>query len=114
MKMPVSDTVEREQSPDGVIAPAGYGPTLLKKARQVVVFVLGISVLAVGIVMIVAPGPAVVVIPLGLGILATEFLWARRVLDSLKRRLADAHAATAQAPLPRWMRFLLPKKSGDA
>ena len=87
---------------------------MLKRARQAVVFVLGISVLAVGIVMIVAPGPAVVVIPLGLAILATEFLWARRLLDSLKKRLADAHAATAQAPLPRWLRFLLPKKSGDA
>src|SRR5438477_8600658 len=108
MNVPVSNPVEREQPPDGTIAPAGYGPTLLKKARQAIVFVLGISVLAVGIVMIVAPGPAVVVIPLGLAILATEFLWARRVLDSLKKRLADAHAATAQAPIPRWMRFLLP------
>jgi uncharacterized protein (TIGR02611 family) len=73
------------------------------------VFVLGISVLGVGIVMIVAPGPAFIVIPLGLAILATEFLWARQVLETLKKRLADAHAATTQAPLPRWMRFLLPR-----
>jgi uncharacterized protein (TIGR02611 family) len=110
MNMPVSNTVEREKPADGAVPGSGYGPALLKKARQVIVFVLGISVLAVGIVMIVAPGPAVVVIPLGLAILATEFLWARRVLDSLKKRLADAQAATAQAPLPRWLRYLLTKK----
>jgi uncharacterized protein (TIGR02611 family) len=109
MKMPVSNPVECEVAARGADPPVGYGPALLKKARRAVVFVLGVSVLAVGIVMIVAPGPAVIVIPLGLGILATEFLWARRVLDSLKQRLADAHAATAQAPLPRWLRFLLPK-----
>jgi uncharacterized protein (TIGR02611 family) len=114
MKMPVSNPVEHDKPAKATIPAAGYGPSLLKKARQVVVFVLGISVLAVGIVMIVAPGPAVLVIPLGLAILATEFLWARRVLDSLKKRLADAHAATAQAPLPRWLRFLVAKKSGDA
>jgi uncharacterized protein (TIGR02611 family) len=114
MNVPVSNPIEREQPRDGAIAPAGYGPALLKKARQVVVFVLGFSVLAVGIVMIVAPGPAVVVIPLGLAILATEFLWARRMLDSLKKRLADVQAATAQATLPRWLRYLLTKKSGDA
>ena len=30
--------------------------------------------------MIVLPGPAVVVVPLGLAILATEFIWARRWL----------------------------------
>ncbi len=77
-------------------------------------FILGISVLLAGIVMIVSPGPAVVVIPLGLGILATEFIWARRLLDSLKRRLSDAHTAASEAPLPRWVRFFLPKKAGDA
>ena len=30
--------------------------------------------------MIVLPGPAIVFIPLGLGILATEFVWARRLV----------------------------------
>jgi uncharacterized protein (TIGR02611 family) len=114
MKTTVSNPTERKEPAVAAFVRAGYGPSLLKKARRVVVFVLGVSVVAVGIVMIVAPGPAIVVIPMGLAILATEFLWARRLLDSLKRRLADAHAATAQAPLPRWLRFLLPKKNGDA
>jgi tellurite resistance protein TerC len=49
-------------------------------ARRVVVFVVGMTVLLVGIIFIVTPGPAFVVIPAGLGILAIEFAWARRWL----------------------------------
>ena len=37
--------------------------------------------------MIVLPGPAIVVIPIGLAILATEFLWARKLLDRVKERI---------------------------
>ena len=62
---------------------------LLKPVRQLVVFVLGMSVLVVGIVMIVAPGPATIVIPAGLAILATEFVWAQRWLKYLKRRAQE-------------------------
>ena len=38
--------------------------------------------------MIVTPGPAVVVIPLGLGILATEFIWARHLLHRVKEHIS--------------------------
>ena len=48
--------------------------------RRVIVAVIGFTVLLIGIAMVVLPGPAVVVIPLGLTILASEFVWARRVL----------------------------------
>ena len=47
---------------------------------------VGFTVLAVGIAMIVLPGPAVVVIPVGLGILGLEFAWARRWLRKVKER----------------------------
>jgi tellurite resistance protein TerC len=53
--------------------------------RKVIVAVLGLTVLALGIALIVLPGPALVVIPLGLAILATEFLWARRLLRRVKQ-----------------------------
>jgi uncharacterized protein (TIGR02611 family) len=52
-----------------------------------IVFLVGMSVLLVGVVMIVTPGPAFIVIPLGLAILATEFVWARIILKALKNRL---------------------------
>ena len=58
----------------------------LRQARRLIVLVVGLTVLAIGAAMIVLPGPAVVVIPIGLAILATEFVWARRLLDSMKER----------------------------
>ena len=56
----------------------------LKQARRLVVTVLGFTVLLIGLVMIVLPGPAVLVIPIGLAILATEFVWARRLLGRMR------------------------------
>lgn len=54
--------------------------------RRVAVAVIGFTVLAIGIVLIVTPGPAFVVIPIGLGILAVEFAWARRWLEKIKEK----------------------------
>ena len=58
----------------------------LKQARRLVVAVVGFTVLLIGVVMFFTPGPAIVVIPIGLGILATEFLWARRLLKKFKEK----------------------------
>jgi len=52
--------------------------------RKIVVGVVGATVLLLGLALIVLPGPAVLVIPLGLGILAAEFSWARRWLARLR------------------------------
>jgi tellurite resistance protein TerC len=54
---------------------------MLRFARRVIIFVFGMTVLLIGIAMIVLPGPAIVVIPIGLAILATEYAWARRWLN---------------------------------
>lgn len=60
----------------------------LKQARRLIVAVIGGTVLIAGVIMIVTPGPAVVVIPLGLGILATEFVWARHLLHRVKDHIS--------------------------
>lgn len=57
-----------------------------KWARRIAVTVVGFTVLGVGIAMIVLPGPAFVVIPIGLGILGLEFAWARHWLNKVKER----------------------------
>ena len=57
-----------------------------KWARRIAITVVGFTVLGVGIAMIVLPGPAILVIPVGLGILGLEFAWARKSLASLKER----------------------------
>ena len=56
----------------------------MKKVKRVLVAVAGMTVLAVGMAMVVLPGPAFIVIPVGLAILAIEFAWARRWLRSTK------------------------------
>lgn len=53
---------------------------MLRLARRVVVSVVGMTILLFGVALLVLPGPAFVVIPIGLAILATEFAWARRWL----------------------------------
>jgi tellurite resistance protein TerC len=55
-------------------------------AKRIVISVVGFSVLAVGIAMVVLPGPAFIVIPIGLGILGLEFAWARRWLKKVKEK----------------------------
>ena len=59
-----------------------------KLARRIVIAVVGVSVLLVGIVMLVTPGPAFVVIPAGLAILSIEFAWARHWLKKLRETLS--------------------------
>ncbi len=53
---------------------------MLKFARRIAILIVGMTVLLIGIAMLVLPGPAIVVIPIGLAILATEFAWARHWL----------------------------------
>ena len=60
---------------------------IFKRTRKVFIAVAGTTVLLVGILMIALPGPAFVVIPLGLGILATEFIWAKRLLKKMKEKI---------------------------
>src|SRR5436189_2500980 len=51
----------------------------IKVVKRVIVSVVGATVLLIGIALLVLPGPAFVVIPVGLAILATEYAWARPV-----------------------------------
>lgn len=60
------------------------GPITYKWARRIVISVMGGTVVLAGVAMIVLPGPALVVIPIGLGILGVEFAWARRWLKRIR------------------------------
>ena len=61
----------------------------IKVVRRVIVSVVGVTVLLIGIALLVLPGPAFVVIPVGLAILATEYAWARRWLRKVRRIASD-------------------------
>ena len=56
--------------------------------KRIVVAVVGGTVLALGVALIVLPGPAFIVLPGGLAILAIEFAWARRWLRSARAILS--------------------------
>lgn len=59
----------------------------LKKVRRIVVGIVGFTIMVIGVLLLVLPGPAFLVIPLGLGILATEFVWAKNLLRKVKAKL---------------------------
>ena len=62
----------------------------IKAVRRVIVSVVGVTVLLIGIALLVLPGPAFVVIPVGLAILATEYAWARLWLRKVRRIARNA------------------------
>src|ERR1700691_5004789 len=60
--------------------------TTLQQAKRLLKIVFGFTLLAAGIIMLVTPGPGWVVIFFALGVLAAEFVWARRLLNRLKEQ----------------------------
>jgi uncharacterized protein (TIGR02611 family) len=65
----------------------------VEQVRRVFLIIAGFTLLLAGGVMLVTPGPGMLVIFLGLGLLAAEFVWARRLMERIKHeggRLKDA------------------------
>lgn len=56
----------------------------LLQAKKLAIGVIGATILIIGLAMLVMPGPGFVVIIVGLGILATEFVWASQLLEKAK------------------------------
>lgn len=69
---------------------ARFGLESRPRLRKFLVAVIGCSILLIGLVMVVLPGPALLVMPIGFAILATEFAWARRVWRRGKILIARA------------------------
>jgi uncharacterized protein (TIGR02611 family) len=75
----------------------------VEQVRRVFRIVAGFTLLLAGGIMLVTPGPGWLVIFLGLGLLAAEFVWARRLMDRIKHeggKLRDAvlHSEKAHPP----------------
>jgi uncharacterized protein (TIGR02611 family) len=75
---------------------------LARLFRRIAVTAVGTVILAVGVILLVAPGPGLVVIAFALAVSATEYPWARRRLAAVReralaaaRQAAASHAATA-------------------
>jgi hypothetical protein len=72
---------------------------LIRYARRIVVAIVGMTVLLFGLALTVLPGPAFVVIPIGLAILATEFAWARRWLKFVQESAETGVNKLEEVPL---------------
>lgn len=59
----------------------------MRLLKRILIAVAGGTVLLLGVIMIILPGPALLVIPAGLAILAVEFAWARVVLHKIRAYL---------------------------
>ena len=71
--------------------------TTYEWARRIAISVAGGTVLLIGVIMIVTPGPAFVVIPAGLAILSVEYAWARYWLKRVKEKARAAlNGSTSQ------------------
>ncbi|MFD9130708.1 TIGR02611 family protein [Kitasatospora sp. NPDC059571] len=96
---------DKPEGADGSAGPAGDGggrplgsraPLFIRRSRalhvswQVAVFVVGLAVVGAGVVLLPLPGPGWVVIFLGMGIWATEFVWAQLVLRWTRRKVSEA------------------------
>lgn len=73
----------------------------MKRLRRIFVIVVGGTVLAIGVALIVLPGPAFIVIPLGLAILAVEFAWARRWLHKAREFVSPKRRAVQRKEAAR-------------
>ena len=71
---------------------------------RIIVGVVGGVLTLAGAVMLVAPGPGILVILAGLGVLASEFAWASRALHRTKTFAANA---SQRAGIPLWIKYAL-------
>ena len=71
-----------------------------RSAKRTVVFVVGVSVLLFGLLLLFLPGPGLLFLFLGLTLLATEFVWARLWL----RRLRVSTRRAGRKARARWRR----------
>lgn len=99
----MSENIKNPQEPSPLlnrILSSGWIPNL-RFLKRIVVAIVGFSVLLVGIAMIALPGPAFIVIPLGLAILATEFVWAHKLLEKAKSYFEKQRQRVAEKVIRR-------------
>jgi uncharacterized protein (TIGR02611 family) len=63
---------------------------IARNGKRIAVSIAGLVLLAAGLVMLVLPGPGVLLIFVGLAVLATEYVWAQRALNFAKQKAAQA------------------------
>jgi uncharacterized protein (TIGR02611 family) len=73
----------------------------MQHVRRAVKIVFGFTLLLLGVIMLLTPGPGWAVIFAGLAVLAAEYIWARRLLDRLKSQAARLRDSVRPASSPQ-------------
>ncbi|MBL8877112.1 MAG: PGPGW domain-containing protein [Phycisphaerae bacterium] len=79
---------------------------LRRNARRLWILIAGTGLILLGIIISPLPGPGFILLaPVGMGILATEFAWARRLKQEIQRRASPLENATKHVAdrTPRWI-----------
>lgn len=64
---------------------------IFRSSKRIAVFVVGVALVLLGIALIPLPGPfSIPLMVAGLAVLATEFVWAERMLDQVKDKTRQA------------------------
>ncbi|HMQ11236.1 MAG TPA: PGPGW domain-containing protein [Oligoflexia bacterium] len=57
--------------------------------KKLIVFIVGLTIIIIGIALLVLPGPGLVTIAVGLGVLSLEFVWAKHLFKKMKAYSKD-------------------------
>lgn len=63
---------------------------LMRNGKRIAITVIGTTFVLAGLVMLVLPGPGILLVIAGLAILASEYVWAQRMLNYAKRKGKEA------------------------
>lgn len=64
---------------------------LTRSGKRLAVTIGGVVLVILGVVLLVTPGPGILVVLLGLALLSTEYAWAERMLDKIRERSKGAY-----------------------
>lgn len=74
-----------------------YSKRTVKELRRFVILVMGLTIMLIGVLLLVLPGPGMIIFLFGLTLLASEFYWAKnwlkkveRTIDSVKNRIGPS------------------------
>jgi uncharacterized protein (TIGR02611 family) len=97
----VVPTAERRWHDHPAFVPIkAVGRLIQRSGKRIAVSIAGFAVLLAGVVLLVLPGPGWLLIFIGLSILATQYVWAERLLKAAKRKAEQAKDAVLRKKKP--------------
>jgi uncharacterized protein (TIGR02611 family) len=71
---------------------------IFRSTKRIVIFVVGVALVLLGILLIPLPGPfSIPLMIAGLAVLATEYVWAEKVLDTVKDKAKQGSQAVRRS-----------------